>query len=78
VHPFIIGMTHLISPNSTTPLDFSPDEFAFENRKLTIEDLREEITNESKSHFIDIIIAIMISCYRVILYILYIYIYLLW
>ena len=62
VHPFIIGMTHLISPNSTTPLDFSPDEFAFENRKLTIEDLREEITNESEPHVIDIIIAIMLSC----------------
>ena len=45
-----------------TPLDFSPDEFAFENRKLTIEDLREEITNESEeSPVIDIISAIVLS-----------------
>lgn len=52
-HPFIAGMSTSLSPPVCSPMCIAPEEFEFEQRKLSIEDLRAEVALESESfHFI--------------------------
>lgn len=47
-HPFIARMSACTSPPVCTPMCIAPEEFDFETRKLTIDDLRAEVAYESE------------------------------
>lgn len=47
-HPFITRMSSTVSPPVCSPVCIAPEEFDFDLRKLSIDDLRAEIAFESK------------------------------